>query len=110
MILPLASAWAQGALGDSGMSAEEFVTCMEQQGVQISQDLADLAKQVYDGYAALPAWAQAALAATAEYGGTALAEALAALGVAAGEAIAAVIVGVGIGAFMGAVYNCYSTF
>jgi hypothetical protein len=89
------------------MSWDEFTACASQDGVILADAGEDAVKQLTELWERQPWYIQAALSKAAEYGGTLLEEALVAAGIAASEAIAAAAAGVGLGAMIAVVSDCY---
>jgi hypothetical protein len=89
------------------MSWDEFTACASADGVILADASEDAIKQLTDLWDSQPWYIKAALEKAAEYGGSLLADALAAAGLLASEAIAAAAAGVGIGAMVAVVADCY---
>jgi hypothetical protein len=91
------------------MSWDEFTACASADGVILAEAGEDAIKQLVELWESQPWYIQALLTKAAEYGGPLLQEALAAAGIVASEAIAAVAAGVGLGALIAVVADCYET-
>jgi hypothetical protein len=89
------------------MSWDEFTACASADGVVLQEAGEDAIKQLTDLWESQPWYIKAALSKAAEYGGGLLEEALAAAGILASEAIAAAAAGVGLGAMVAVIADCY---
>jgi hypothetical protein len=89
------------------MSWDEFTACAGRDGELLVNVGEDAVKEIGGLWKTLPADVKGMLIAAARWGGVYLEAALAAVGIAAGEAIAAAAAGVGLGALMAVIVDCY---
>lgn len=89
------------------MSWDEFTACAGEDGQILYEAGEDAVTQFKEVWDSLPETVQKMVIRAAEWGGALLVRALAAAGVAAAEAIAAAAAGIGLGALIAIIYDCY---
>jgi hypothetical protein len=89
------------------MSWDEFTACAGEDGQILYEAGEDAVKEFAELWNSLPEAVQNMLKRAAEFGGGLLARALARVGLAAAEAIGAVAAGIGLGALIAIIADCY---